>query len=315
MKKLIIVALSAVLAVMAIEPAHAQDPKVLAIIDTAIDSKLLPSSVIYEACFTENKSCPNGLASMEGTGAANATGWITDSKNKRINIVPSWPTNLDNGTYHGYNMARTALAVNPNIKIVFVRYSDITSSGNSSNQPKSLSLAIDWVSKNAIKYSIDALSISQSSITANNLSLCSTDSTTINAVQSLNKINIPTFAATGNNSTKTSIKPVGFPACVSGVIGVGAVAASTSNLSLYDTFAAVTNRAGNLRIVAPVDISFPWVGYNATNTKNPNVYFGSGTSVATAIAASKYVQSNSFQNYAEFESKLVKILGYPYISK
>ena len=61
MKKLIIIALSAVLAVMAIEPAHAEDQKVLAIIDTAIDSNKIPS-VIYEACFTDSKAmaCPNG---------------------------------------------------------------------------------------------------------------------------------------------------------------------------------------------------------------------------------------------------------------
>lgn len=287
MKKLVIVALSAVLALMAIEPAQAQDQKVLAIIDTAIDSKKIPA-VIYEACFTVNRSCPNGLAFMEGVGSA---------------ISKVWPASITNDTYHGHNMTQAALSVNPNIKIVFVRIADITAQGNSSNQPKSLSLAIDWVSKNASKYSIDAVSISQSGTSSNNLLSCSNDVATINSVASLNAQNIPTFAATGNNGSATI---VGFPSCVNGVVGVGALAAFPKTPTVYNNFAGNTNRGPGLDLVAPGDVSI--IRYNGTTGAT------NSTSGATVIAASSYLKSSS-TTFSDFASKLVKVLGYPYISK
>jgi hypothetical protein len=287
MKKIVIVAISAVLAIMAVEPAHAQDQKVLAIIDTAVDSKKIPA-VIYEACFTVNRSCPNGLAFMEGVGSANSK---------------VWPASILNGTYHGHNMTQGALAINTNIKIVFVRIADITAQGNSSNQPQSLASAIDWVSKNAAKFSIDAVSISQSGTSKNNLLSCTSDVNTINAVASLNAQNIPTFAATGNDRSQTM---VGFPSCVNGVIGVGAVAASPKTPTVYNIFAGNTNRGTGLDLVAPGDVSI--VRYNGTTGET------NSTSGATVIAASSYLKSTS-TSFFDFASKLVNLLGYPYISK
>ena len=293
MKKLVIATLSAVLAVMAIEPAHAQDQKVLAIIDTAIDSSRIPA-VIYEACFTDSRSmaCPNGQRFMEGKGSANS---------------PVWPAtqigNLGN-VYHGHNMVQAALAVNPNVKIVFVRYADITSSnGAISTQTSSLISAIKWVSDNAARFSIDALSISQSFVDPRQLSLCS-DNTVVTSVDSLNSQNIPTFAATGNNRRSDV---VGFPSCVNGVIGVGALASSVKTPTLYNLFDGSTNRGTGLDIVAPGDISI--VRYNGTVVKT------SATSGATAIASSTYIKTNTSKSFAEFASKLVNVLGYPYISK
>jgi hypothetical protein len=287
MKKLVIVALSAVLALLAVEPAHAQDQKVLAIIDTAIDSKKIPA-VIYEACFTVNRSCPNKTAFMEGIGSANST---------------AWPADIRNDTYHGYNMTQAALAINPNIKIVFVRIADISAAGNSGNQPQSLSLAIDWVSKNASKYSIDAVSISQSGTSKNNLLSCSSDVKTINAISSLNAQNIPTFAATGNNKSQTI---VGFPSCVNGVIGVGALAAFPKTPTVYNNFDGTTNRGPGLDLVAPGDISI--VRYNGTLGST------NSTSGATVLSAASYLKSNA-KTFSDFASKLVNVLGYPYISK
>lgn len=294
MKKLIIVALSAVLAVMAIEPAHAEDQKVLAIIDTAIDSSKI-SSVIYEACFTDSKTmgCPNGLTVMEGKGSANS---------------PVWPAtqigNLGN-VYHGHNMVQAALAVNPDVKIVFVRYADIVSkSGAISTQTKSLISAIKWVSDNASKFSIDAVSISQSFVLPRELALCS-DNSVIQSVSYLNSINVPTFAATGNNK-RADI--VGFPSCVNGVIGVGAVAASSSKApTIYNIFDGSTNRGVGLDVVAPGNISI--TRYNGTVSET------SATSGATAIASSTYVKVNTEKTFSDFASKLAKVLGYPYISK
>lgn len=293
MKKLVIVALSAVLAVMAVEPAHAQDQKVLAIIDTAIDSNKIPS-VIYEACFTDSKTmgCPNKEKFMEGKGSANS---------------PVWPAtqigNLGN-VYHGHNMVQAALAVNPDVKIVFVRYADITpTNGAISTQTKSLISAIKWVSDNASKFSIDAVSISQAFVDSKQLALCS-DNTVVASVASLNAQNVPTFAATGNNKRSDV---VGFPSCVNGVIGVGALGSSIKTPTIYNIFDGSTNRGPGLDLVAPGDISI--VRYNGTVVKT------SATSGATAIASSTFVKTNTFSSFAEFASKLVNVLGYPYISK
>jgi len=284
MKKLVIVALSAVLALMAVEPAHAQDQRVLAIIDTAVDSKKIPA-VIHEVCFTVNRSCPNKTAFMEGTGAANSS---------------TWPAKINNDTYHGHNMTQAALAVNPNVKIVFVRIADITAQGNSGNQPQSLSLAIDWVSKNASKYSIDAVSISQSGTSKNNLAACTSDLQTINAVASLNAQNVPVFAATGNNKSKTL---VGFPSCVNGVVGVGSLQSSQTNL------VPSTNHGPGLDLVTRGDI--PVTMYNG----DVSTTAASQTSGATVIAATKYVTVNESKTFGDFLSSLPKVLGYGFISR
>lgn len=293
MKKLVIVALSAVLAMMAVEPAHAQDQKVLAIIDTAIDSNKV-ASVIYEACFTDSKTmgCPNGLTAMEGKGSANSPVWPNTQIGKLANV------------YHGHNMVQAALAINPDVKIVFVRYADIVSkTGAISTQTNSLINAIKWVSDNASKFSIDAVSISQAFVDKKQLALCS-ENTVVASVASLNAQNITTFAATGNNR---SSDVVGFPSCVNGVVGVGALASSVKTPTLYNVFDGSTNRGLGLDIVAPGDISI--VRYNGTVAKT------SATSGATAIAASTYVKTNTSTSFADFASKLVNVLGYPYISK
>jgi hypothetical protein len=51
MKKIAVCFLSAVLLVLSFQPVHAEDQRVLAIIDSAVDSSKIPQ-IIYEACFT-----------------------------------------------------------------------------------------------------------------------------------------------------------------------------------------------------------------------------------------------------------------------
>jgi len=292
MKKALLALLSAVLVITAVQPAQAQDQKVLAIIDTAIDSSKFPS-VIYEACFTSNYSCPNKLNLMEGPGSANAVIWNKD---------------ILNDIYHGHNMTAGALSVSPNIKIVFVRVSNVTPAGNSSTAPdgSTIRLAIEWVNKNASKYSIDAVSISQSGINTKTKSWHSSckDSGVLNEVSQLTGKNIPVFAATGNNSL-TNI--VGFPACVQGVVGVGALAAFPRTPALYENFAGITNRGPGLDLVAPGDVSI--TRYNGTLSAT------SSTSGATVIAASAYLSRSNNSSFSEYEKTLPKVLNFPYISK
>lgn len=277
MKKLLTALLSLSVILVPLQVAQANDQRVVAIIDTAIDSNKV-TSVIHEVCFTTapKAACPNNANFMEGKGAANS---------------PVWPSSMLHPVYHGHHMAQVALTASPNIKIVFIRISDIFSNGSSINVGQNLSNAMDWVSKNASKYSIDAVSVSQSRV---NWTTCPTDLLVSNAIKSLETQNIPTFVATGNNRLTNK---VGFPACVDGAIGVGAV---TSNGSM---FSAVTNRGPGLDAVAVGDMNI--TRYNGTRASI------SGTSVANAAASAKYVgQTNLF---SQFISGFTKFLTYPLI--
>jgi hypothetical protein len=281
MKKALLAILSALLVITTVQPVKANDERVLAIIDSAINSNNFPQ-IIHEVCFTtvkskivsQNMSCPNGELFMEGKGAASAP----------------WPTSVNNATYHGDAMVKSALTVNPNLKIVFIRFNDVTSLGNSRGDAKALALAFDWVSKNASKYSIDALSVSQSSVSAGNLALCTRDTVTINAVASLNASNVPVFVAVGNDRRRDV---VGFPSCVSGVIGVGALGSATQ-------LEAATNTGPGLDMVAPGSVQI--TKYNGSPTST------AGSSVATAVSAASYVSRNTFKTFGEYISSLSKIL-------
>jgi hypothetical protein len=281
MKKALLAILSALFVISTVQPVQANDERVLAIIDTAINSNNFPQ-IIHEVCFTtvkskiasQNMSCPNGELFMEGKGAASAP----------------WPTSINNATYHGDAMVKSALTVNPNLKIVFIRFNDVTSIGNSRGDARALALAFDWVSKNAAKYSIDALSVSQSSVSAGNLALCTNDTVTINAVSSLTASNVPVFVAVGNDRRRDV---VGFPSCVSGVTGVGALGSATQ-------LEAATNTGPGLDMVAPGSVKI--TKYNGSPTST------AGSSVATAVSAASYVSRNTFKTFTEYFSSLSKIL-------
>ena len=288
MKKVLLALLSIALAFTAMQPSQAQDERVLAIIDSAINSNNFPS-IIHEVCFTtvksknpdENMSCPNGELFMEGKGAASAP-WPLQKNSTNFDV--------NNKTFHGDSMVKAALTVNPSLKIVFIRFNDVTSIGNSRGDVRALTQAFDWVSKNAAKYSIDALSVSQSSVAESNLALCSTSTVVINSVASLNANNVPVFVATGNDKRRDV---VGFPSCVNGAIGVGALANQVQ-------LEAATNTGAGLDMVAPGKVRI--TKYNGSVTDS------AGSSVATVISAASYVNRNTFKTFGEYLISLPKIL-------
>lgn len=285
MKKVLLSVLAATLMLTVTQPAQAEDQKVLAIIDSAINSNNFPS-IIQEACFTANDSfalnvggsvlCPNGSTFMEGRGAAGNT---------------IWPASVNNAVYHGDTMVKSALTVNPNLKIVFVRISNLDKTGGiNAFSNRTIELALDWVSKNAAKYSIDAVSVSQSSLALNR---CSSDTVTIGAVTSLTSSNVPVFVATGNDRRQDV---VGFPSCVSGAVGVGALGTTTQ-------LEKSTNTGPGLDMVALTGVKIP--KYNRPVATAEPVY---GSSVATALAAASYVNRNNFKTFGEYLTSLPKIL-------
>ena len=290
MKKVLLALLSITIAFTAMQPSQAEDQKVLAILDTAIDSSKFPS-VIQEVCFTSsaNQACTNGKFYMEGKGSAS---------------IPVWPKNRFSDVYHGHRMAKVALSADPNIKIVFIRVSNIPASGNSANATEAtLSGALKWVNENAEKYSIDAVSISMGGIRTDSKTKVKTPhsgcngSALTNHVATLSSKNVPVFVGTGNDG----VDFVAFPSCVPGVIGVGSV---TKDLSIL---VPTVNRGNGLDLisVATVDVEN---------------YFGaidisSGTSTSNAFAAASYVKNNKSQKFVDFLNLLPKILGYSFISK
>ena len=289
MKKTLLALLSIAIAFTALAPAQAQDQKVLAILDTAINSKNFPS-IIHEVCFTtvSDMKCSNGQFSMEGPGAASAP-WPTTGK--------AWQ---NNGTYHGDRMVKSALATNPNIKIVFIRIHNVSALGNSSTPTNGDTIlrALEWVTANASKYSIDAVSVSQAGISTNLTTKakaphlgCTTPSilnSFTNQVSKLNMINVPTFVATGNDRQLF----VGFPACVPGVIGVGALW-TESQLELD------TNRGAGLSMVELGKLNITKYDGSSTDT--------AGSSVAAVVSAASYVNRNTFKTFGEYLASLKKI--------
>jgi hypothetical protein len=282
MKKTLLALLSIVIAFTAVAPAQAQDERVLAIIDTAINSNNFPS-IIQEACFTANDNfaikvggstlCPNGSTFMEGKGAAG-------------NSV--WPASINNPVFHGDAMVKSALTVNPNLKIVFVRISNLGKDGGTNAfSNRTIELALDWVSKNAAKYSIDAVSVSQSNL---DIKRCSTDLVTIGAISSLTSNNIPVFVATGNDRRRDV---VGFPSCVNGAVGVGALGNATQ-------LEAATNTGPGLDMVALGKVRI--TKYNGSPTDT------AGSSSATAVSAASYVSRNTSKTFGEYLTSLPKIL-------
>jgi hypothetical protein len=291
MKKVILALSSVVLLIGTTQAVHAQDQRVLAIIDTAINSAKHPA-VIYEACVTQPTStgnsttgCPNGKTFMEGKGSASAP----------------WPTNLNSPTYHGDYMVKAALVANPDVKILFVRYSEVSAAGNSLNTQEALVKAIEWVANNATKYSVDAVSISQASVSSGNLTRCSTDKVTTDAISSLNAKNIPTFAATGNDGSLTVI---GYPSCIPGVTATAALVSES-------VFEKASNRGPGVDLTA--------IGKTRTTKYNGSSTELFGTSAATVKSAATFIGKNSTTSFAEYLGSLSKavVLGvsYPFGSR
>lgn len=282
MKKVVGIISLALCAVL-VPPAQATDEKVIAIIDTAIDSSKF-NNIIYEVCFTGNATCPNKTVFQEGPGAANVDRWDAS------------------GMGHGYSVVYSAVNANPNIKIVFIRISNVapgTKLPMAYNEGISLDKAIEWVSNNASKYSIDAVSISQSRINFAK-STCPKDVLFEESVKNLLSINVATFVATGNDSRKDQI---GFPSCVSGVFPVGGLAPDNTVIQL-------SNMNSSVKILANACLSY---NKNAC-IKTPDfagvMRATIGTSISTPIASSILVGLWDGQPWSSFIDSLPKQNGF-----
>lgn len=280
MKKVIFAIVSALVLATQMSPAKANDQRVIAIIDTAVDASKF-DNIVYEVCFTL-KTCPNGKNFMEGPGSASVSNFSV------------------NGITHGSNLVSVSRYINTNIKIVFIRISDLNVYPKFSamhTDGKSLERAIDWVSNNAEKYSIDAVSISQARTNFAD-GTCPSSPAIETSVKKLLDIKVPTFAGSGNDGFKNKIA---WPSCVSGIYPVGAVGPN----GLIAPYSNTTSQVKVLANGCPA--------YNGNTCVKILDYMGvmravSGTSVATPIAANKFVSSN--MNIVQWTESLTKIDSY-----
>ena len=236
----------------------------IAILDTAIDTSLpaFQGKIVQEVCILEWTTCPNGQSFMEGKGAA------------------SMPANLitQSGFDHGTFMTSVFLATNPNVNVVFIKIIGNTSTGLRQNAGEaSVYNALNWVKANALKYNIQAVTMSQGMHNLGaGVDYCPKTPTTQQSIKDLIAIGIPTFFPSGNGRDYARID---WPACLDESISVGYVdqqneisTSSNNDTAKLDFFAP-----GFFTIAGPGNIS-------------KNI---SGSSAAIQVAGAQWIKLKS----------------------
>lgn len=258
MKKLLISAISAVLLMLIVSPAQADEVKTIAVIDTGIDitHPSLNGKIVHEVCILDFALCPNGKKFMEGTGAATLDP-VKASKNT---------------FYHGTQMSSIIIQNNPNAKIIFIRVVAMTSSGaKASVSTNNIGNALNWVVQNKDKYGISVVSTSMGLKSTKG---CAKNKLVEDSISSLLNSGVPSLFSTGNGYTYDAID---FPACVPQSIAVGGLDYISNKYypSLYSNNSLDTD----------------FFAYGKLDAASPNGSYAKivGTSAATALLASKWL--------------------------
>jgi len=213
---------------------------VVAILDTGVDKNhpFLAGKVVEEACFTSNNSCPNGIDSQIGSGAA----------------IPC--TYAPGGCRHGTFVAGIAAGAGASLsgvakgaQIMAVQvFSRVTGTpcNSAGEDPCALSSEIDQIAGLDRVFALR----NQHTFAAVNLSLgggkftspCDNQQAAREAaIDNLRSVGIATIAASGNDGFSDGI---GAPACISTAVSVGATTKA-------DTVWSDSNSASFLSLLAP----------------------------------------------------------------
>jgi len=209
----------------------------VAILDTGIDAShptFAFNRLVEEACFTDGtNSCPGGSATGPGTA------------------VPCGQV----GCWHGTHVAGIAagsnpLGVAPASEIIAIKVFSAATGANcngTGSDPcavaftSDLIAGLDYVATLAASYDIAAANLSLGGGLWSSETLCDVQNRSMkNAVDRLLAVGVPTIAASGNDSSPTSM---GAPACLSNVISVGnvndagVVRASSDGADFLDLYA------------------------------------------------------------------------------
>jgi hypothetical protein len=253
-------------------PAHAAGDKTLVIIDSGINMQLpwAKAAVVEEACFVDFGACPNKLSSMIGPGSADLDPALVKDK----------------AMSHGTQMASVAVAANPNVKIVFIRIVSMTAKGNANTYTtRAVSKAMDWVTANAARLNVGAVSISIGRVYKEAACPVLAEPKLQSQIVGLAAINIPTVIAAGNNSDQ---KKINYPACIPEAIAVGATDTPYSMQQVTGwvyPIMLISNSSADLDLYA--------LGRAATTDVYGNTSVSLGTSNATVLVATRLAQSLS----------------------
>jgi hypothetical protein len=276
MKKTIIATLVAILSLSTFS-AQANDNKVIAIIDTELDASRF-TNILHEVCIVSDSTCNNGSNFQEGPGSAN---------------IPNWKIR---NAGHGHRVVYTANQIDSNVKIVFIRVAGTKYNASSVHLP-SLENASKWIVDNYSKYSIDAVSISLSTVAPG----CRVSNTFNQSVASLSSFNIPVFSAVGNSGNRSAI---GWPACAPGVYSVGSLLGD-------ERVAPASSGGASAKIMSRICLSFNSPVYC---NRVPD-YFGvmretQGSSISSPIAAVTLLSKWNGQPWSDLIKSMPNKDGY-----
>jgi hypothetical protein len=227
----------------------------IAILDTAVDSKVLQikNNIVYEACVTEWGGCHGGIFQIEGPGSASLSKDVISK----------------NGFDHGTQISSVAVKTNSNIRIVFVRIVGTDRFGL--RQPvgeRSVNNGLQWVIDNKDKLNIQSVAMSQGH---HNLGLSGTDycpktPNTELLINKLKSLDVPVFFPTGNRMPADTSR-IDWPACISSAIAVGSVLPSgeVAPYSNYDSNLIDFVALGTMKVNTVGGATVPVVGTSAAN--------------------------------------------------
>ena len=228
----------------------------VAILDTGVDGAhpMLAGKVVGEACFSRGGNCPNNATVMYGTGSGAPCSYSSQcSHGTHVAGIAAG----DTSSRKGVAPSATVLAVQ-----IFSSYNGSIVSWTSDQMA-----GLDWVYSMRENFTIAAVNLSLGFSLYSDRATCDSDATNsgyMAAVNRLRSVGIATVAAAGNDGNSGSMA---FPACMTGVYGVGSV----NNSNVVSSF---SNRNSMTSYFAPgesIISSVPGGGY-ASST---------GTSMAT----------------------------------
>ena len=209
--------------------ADTSNTKTMVIIDTGVDmtNNLIKNNIIYEVCFANYRSCPNGQSQMEGTGSA------TIPTSALVNKL--W--------IHGTSVASAAVQTDTSIKIIEIRCSSLLpSNGFVSCNNDLFTNALNWSYENKDKFNIGVV-VSPMSTSPG---ACTTVKAHGDLITKFKQSGIPVILPTGNNFNYKNISPL---ACYQDAIAVSSVD-DKGRLALYANYGPEVDFAttGNMKV-------------------------------------------------------------------
>ena len=228
----------------------------VAILDTGVDKThpFLAGKVVEEACYSGNRSCPNGSTTQTGPGAgvpctyaggcAHGTHVAGIAAGSGV-TSPGTPIYGSGTPIYGVARGASLLAVQ-----VFSKFTGASCRGAGENPcamayTSDLIAAMERVYTLRTTYHIAAVNMSLGGGLYSSTAACDAgDPATKSIIDTLRSVGIAVVVAAGNNGSSTGLSS---PGCLSSAISVG----STTNAPSADAISSFSNSAPFLSLLAP----------------------------------------------------------------